>query len=107
MFSLESPHRGDSNENTNMQKITRNYPKYAATGFLSKGIKNEFETAVVNESSVFEPQKCYCNMLAHFVKVHKKSQILFFFFRSRCTGNVQFKGMCLIDEMLNNCQTFR
>ena len=29
-------------------------------GFLSKGPKNEFETAVVNEPSVFEPLKIYC-----------------------------------------------
>ena len=61
VFSLESPQRGDSNENTQYTifnintKITLNYPKFAAMGFLSKGVKNEFETAVVNESSVFEP----------------------------------------------------
>ena len=66
MFSLESPHRGDSNEYTqytifNMnKKNTINYPKSAATGFFSKGLKNEFETAVVNEPSVFEPLKFYC-----------------------------------------------
>ena len=29
----------------------------AAMGFFSKGLKNEFETAVVNELSVFEPLK--------------------------------------------------
>ena len=29
---------------------------------FSKGLKNEFETAVVNEPSVFEPLKFYCNM---------------------------------------------
>ena len=28
--------------------------------FFSKGLKNEFETAVVNEPSVFEPLKFYC-----------------------------------------------
>ena len=27
---------------------------------FSKGFKNEFETAVVNEPSVFEPLKFYC-----------------------------------------------
>ena len=66
MFTLESPHRGDSNEytqytifNMNM-KNTLNYPKFAAMGFFSKGLKNEFETAVVNEPSVFEPLKFYC-----------------------------------------------
>ena len=66
MFSLELPHRGDSNEHTqytifNMKrKNTLNYPKSAAMGFFSKGLKNEFETAVVNEPSVFEPLKFYC-----------------------------------------------
>ena len=29
-------------------------------GFFPKGLKNEFETAVVNEPSVFEPLKVYC-----------------------------------------------
>ena len=64
MFSVELPHRGDSNENKSIpfsvQKNLLNYPKYAATGFFSKGLKNEFETAVVNEPSVFEPLKFYC-----------------------------------------------
>ena len=32
----------------------------AAMGFFPKGLKNEFETAVVNEPSVFEPLKFYC-----------------------------------------------
>ena len=32
----------------------------AAMGFFSKGLKSEFETAVVNEPSVFEPLKFYC-----------------------------------------------
>ena len=66
MFSLESPHQGDSNEyiqytifNMN-KKNTLNYPKSAAMGFFSKERKNEFETAVVNKPSVFEPLKFYC-----------------------------------------------
>ena len=29
-------------------------------GIFSKGLKNDFETAVVNEPSVFEPLKFYC-----------------------------------------------
>ena len=37
------------------------YPKSAAMGVVSKGLKNEFETAKVNEPSVFEPLKFYCN----------------------------------------------
>ena len=66
MFSLESPHRGNSNEYTQCtifsikKKITLSYPKCLAKGFCSKGLKNEFETAVVNETSVFEPLKFYC-----------------------------------------------
>ena len=67
VFWLELPHRGDSNEytqytifNTKKKKITLNYPKSAATGFCSKGLKKEFETAMVNEPSVFEPLKFYC-----------------------------------------------
>ena len=71
MFSLESPHRGDSNEYTkytifNMnKKNTLNCPKSAAMGFFSKGLKNEFETAMVNEPSVFEPLKFYCIPTQH------------------------------------------
>ena len=66
MFSLESPHRGDSYEYTqysifNLTKtFTLNISKYAAMGFFSEGLKNESETAVVNEPSVFEPLKFYC-----------------------------------------------
>ena len=66
VFSLESPHRGDSNEYTQYtifnikKKITLNYPKTATMGFFLKRLKNEFETAVVNEPSVFEPLKFYC-----------------------------------------------
>ena len=65
MFSLELPDQGDSNVNTKytffniIKKIALNYPKFAAMGFFSKGLKNKFETAVVNESSVFEPRKVY------------------------------------------------
>ena len=68
MFSLESPHRGDSNECTqytisNMnkkKKNTLNHPNLQLCAF-SMGLKNEFEAAVVNESSVFEPMKFYCS----------------------------------------------
>ena len=69
MFSLESPHRGDSNENTKYtifnikKKIIVNNPKSAAMGFFSQGLKNEIETAVVKEPSVFEPLKFHCMFL--------------------------------------------
>ena len=65
MFSLESPHRGDSNEYTQYaisQYEKENHPKLpksAAIGFFSKGPKNEFETSMVNEPLVFEPLKFY------------------------------------------------
>ena len=49
------------------KKITLNYPKSAAVGF-SPGTKNEFETAVVNEPSVFAPLKFYC--IIHFVWIY-------------------------------------
>ena len=39
--------------------ITLNYPKSAVMGFFFKRLKNEFETAVVNESSVFDSLKVY------------------------------------------------
>ena len=39
---------------------TLNYPKSAAMDLFSKGLKNEFETAVVNKPSVVEPLKFYC-----------------------------------------------
>ena len=66
VFSLELPHRGDSNEYTQYtvfnikSKITQNYLRSAAMGFFFKGLKNEFETAMINEPSVFEPLKVYC-----------------------------------------------
>ena len=45
----------------NIRKIIiLNYPQSAAMRFSYKGPKNEFETAVVNEPSVFEPLKFYC-----------------------------------------------
>ena len=65
VFSLESPHGGYSNEYTQYtifnitKKVKLNYPKSAVMEFCSKGLKNKFETAVVSESSVFEPM-LYC-----------------------------------------------
>ena len=35
----------------------------AAMGFFPEGLKNEFEIAVVNEPSVFEPLKFYCTII--------------------------------------------
>ena len=54
VLSLESPHRGDSNEYTQYtifdikRKITLNNPDFAAMVFISWGLKHEFETAMVD-----------------------------------------------------------
>ena len=42
------------------KKITLYYPKSAAMEFCSKGLWKNFETAVANEPSVFEPLKFFC-----------------------------------------------
>ena len=55
MFSLESPHHIKKENNPKLSQI-------CSYGIFSKGPKNEFETAVVNEPSVFEPLKFYCNL---------------------------------------------
>ena len=65
MFSLESPQGGDFIEYTQhpifivKKKITLDYLKSQLWDF-SKGLTKEFEIAVVNEPSVFEPLKFYC-----------------------------------------------
>ena len=38
-------------------------PNLQLLGFFSKGLKNEFETAVVNEPSVFEPLTVHCSLV--------------------------------------------
>ena len=66
MFSLETPHHGDSNEYTqytifNIKKITLNIPISSYVFFFFKrDSRMNFETAVVNKPSVFEPLKVYC-----------------------------------------------
>ena len=67
MFSLESPHQSDSTEHTqynifNVRKET--HPKLSNIWQLcdfSKGLKNKFETAEVNEPLVFKPLK-FCSL---------------------------------------------
>ena len=69
MLSLESYHRGDSNECTqytifNVEK--RNSPLIIPNLQLwdfFKGLKNEFETAWLNEPSVSEPLKVFCTYM--------------------------------------------
>ena len=43
------------------KKITQNYPNSASMGFFL-GTPDEFETAVVNEPSVFKPLKFDCSV---------------------------------------------
>ena len=67
VFSLESPHRGDSNEYTQYTILNMKKKRKSALATCIPNLhvcyffpKNEFETAVVNEPSVFEPLKVYC-----------------------------------------------
>ena len=49
--------------NYHFQYKKENHPKFSqicSHGSFSKGFKNEFETAGVNEPSGFEPLKFYC-----------------------------------------------
>ena len=67
VFTLESPRWGDSKEYiqyTIFQYINEKHPKLSkicSYGIFSKRLKNEFERAMVNKPSVFEPLKFYCN----------------------------------------------
>ena len=67
VLSLESPQRGYSNKYTHYtisEYKKENHPKLSKIcnyGICSKGLKKEFERAVVNEPSVFEPLKFYCS----------------------------------------------
>ena len=40
--------------------------KICSYGLFFKGLKNKFETALVNEPSVFEPLKVFCTTKAFF-----------------------------------------
>ena len=59
VFSLESPHRGDSNDYT-QYTISQCKKRKSSYRSCSTGFKNAFQTAVVNKPSVFEPLKFYC-----------------------------------------------
>ena len=60
VFLLESLHQGNSNEYT-QYTFFNIVPNLHLLDF-SKGLKNKFETAMVNEPSVFEPLKFYCTL---------------------------------------------
>ena len=62
VFSLESPHRGNSNEYTQytiFKSPSIIIPNLQLWDFF-KGLKNEFKTSMVKEPSVLEPLKVYC-----------------------------------------------
>ena len=72
---LESPHQVHKiyHFQYKKKKISPYYPKSAAMGFFSKGLKNEFETAVVNEPSVFVSLKFYCILFKKILRVGKRN----------------------------------
>ena len=63
VFSLESPHRGDSNDNAQCtifnlrKKLTLNFPKSEAVGFFFQGTQERVRNSCGGEPSVFEPSK--------------------------------------------------
>ena len=62
VFSIESPHRGAQHVIIDIIS-TLNYLTYfnvCSCGIFPCGLKNEFEKAVINEPSVFEPLKFFC-----------------------------------------------
>ena len=97
VYSSESPHWGDSHEHTqytifNIKK--ENHTKLSqicSQGIFAWGLKNGFETAVVNEPSVFEPLKFYCNMHIYYSKSTRGGRVV-----RRCWVNFQCRGVLLI-----------
>ena len=56
--------------NIQFQLKNENHPKLSqicSQVIYSEGLKKEFETAVVNEPSVFEPLKFYCTLQHNYV----------------------------------------
>ena len=45
--------------------------------FFSEGLKNEFKIAVVNEPSVFEPLKFYCNQIISVLLINLHHELIF------------------------------
>ena len=76
-------------------KFALTYPKSATMGFFSKGLKNEFERAVVNKPSVFESLKVDYMLqhfdvgagseTSHFCKPVKETNNQSHFFRDACS----------------------
>ena len=68
MFSLESPHRGDSNEYKQCtifqygKEIHPNFSQICSYRVsFSRGLRNGFDTAEVDGPSLFEPLEFYCS----------------------------------------------
>ena len=99
VFSLESPQRGDSNEYTEYtisQYKKENHLKLSHIcnyRICSKGPKNEFETAVVNEPSLFEPLIFYC--------IFKHNNRIFFDFRHIYTSTISKEGPRNLEDSVN------
>ena len=111
VFSLESPHRGDSYECTKqtiMNIKKESHPKLPHLqclqlwNYLCKGLKNGIEKAVVNEPPVFEPLKFYCTYI-HYPQAFKISFIHFYF--TECLMCYQCADSSS-DEDKNQCQTY-
>ena len=67
-----------------------NHPKLSQicmSFFFFEGLKNEFDTAVVNEPSVFEPLKFYC-ILA--IATPDKADIIFWPFTPMAMPYIQY-----------------
>ena len=85
VFSLESPHSGDSNKYTQYTIFNirrKNRPKLSQIctyGIFPLGLKHEFETAMVNEPSVIEPLNFYCkccSLLGRIVHVDQANVVM-------------------------------
>ena len=111
VFSLESPHRGDSNEYTQYTIFNMNeHPKLSQIccyGLFFKGLKNEFETAVVNEPSVFEPLKFYCTLYKLRTFMPLRSTREAFCFRSDQSSCFMSMSVCSIVLLNEICIWFK
>ena len=72
------------------QSIKENHPKFSQIcnyGIFSKGLNDEFEPAIVNEPSVFEPLKFYCSNI-FILRVHNNVVEVFLKNASRLSEHV-------------------
>ena len=57
------------------KKITLSFPNLQPKDYC-RGLKNEFETAVINELSVFEPLKFSCSYLMQIISLSSYTLLL-------------------------------